>query len=108
MAETAAFEGWAVLELMGHRRLGGKVSEAQIAGVSFLRIDMPADEAGRPDLTQYYSPQSVYCLTPATEEIARAADRRARSAPMGQLAAAPTSVTAIGRDDLEDDDVYPF
>jgi hypothetical protein len=36
------FEGWAFLELMGHRRLAGKVSEATIAGVGFIRLDVPA------------------------------------------------------------------
>lgn len=38
------FEGWAILELMGHRRLGGYVSEATVAGAGFLRIDVPGDE----------------------------------------------------------------
>lgn len=35
------FEGWAILELMGHRRLAGHISEAQIGGASFIRIDVP-------------------------------------------------------------------
>ena len=35
------FEEWAVLELMGHRRLAGKVTEATIGGGAFLRIDIP-------------------------------------------------------------------
>jgi hypothetical protein len=28
----AAFEGWAIVELMGHRRLAGRVSEVQLDG----------------------------------------------------------------------------
>lgn len=39
MSET--FEGWAVLELMGHRRLGGYIREEQVAGAAFIRIDIP-------------------------------------------------------------------
>jgi hypothetical protein len=38
------FREWAVLELMGHRRLGGKVSEQEIAGAAFLRIDVPGPD----------------------------------------------------------------
>jgi hypothetical protein len=38
------FEGWAILELMGHRRLGGYVRETQIAGAGMLRIDIPSNE----------------------------------------------------------------
>ena len=37
MAE--AFEGWAIVELMGHRRLGAYVSEAAVAVPSTERSD---------------------------------------------------------------------
>lgn len=33
--------GWAILELMGHRRLAGYVSEQEIAGAAFIRVDVP-------------------------------------------------------------------
>lgn len=84
--EKPAFEGWAILELMGHRRLGGYVSEATVAGAGFLRIDVPGDDGGAdPDsmvATQFYSPSSVYCLTPVTEEMARAVAARNRPQPV--------------------------
>ncbi|HET7486860.1 MAG TPA: hypothetical protein VFJ85_02960 [Acidimicrobiales bacterium] len=69
--DKAPFEGWAVLELMGHRRLGGYVAEATVAGAGFLRIDVPG-EGDEPVASQFYSPSSVYCLTPTTEAMARA------------------------------------
>lgn len=68
-SEEATFEGWAILELMGHRRLGGYVKEATVAGAGFLRIDVPGEDG--PLATQFYSPSSVYCLTPTSEEAAR-------------------------------------
>jgi hypothetical protein len=73
------FAEWCVLELMGHRRLAGFVTEQQIGGASFIRIDVPA-AAGAPDAketergwvaTQFYGASSVYCLTPTTEALAR-------------------------------------
>jgi hypothetical protein len=45
MAEP--FEGWAILELMGHRRLAGRVSEIEIAGAKMLRLDVPGVGTGR-------------------------------------------------------------
>jgi hypothetical protein len=39
MAEP--FAQWVILELLGHRRLAGFLTEQQIAGASFLRIDVP-------------------------------------------------------------------
>jgi hypothetical protein len=69
MDEQNRFDEWAVLELMGHRRLAGRVTDAVIGGGAFLRIDIPGKK-GRVT-TQYYSPGSVYCITPTTEAIAR-------------------------------------
>ncbi len=37
------FEGWCILELMGHRKLAGLVAQQEIAGAAFLRIDVPAE-----------------------------------------------------------------
>ncbi len=74
----SGFEGWAILELMGHRRLGGKLSEATIAGGAFIRIDIPhPNRAGLFRASQVYSPAAVYAITPTTEEIACAIGRRA-------------------------------
>jgi hypothetical protein len=79
--ETDKFEDWAILELMGHRRLAGKVSECQIAGASFVRIDVPAEKEA--DIsTQFYSPQAVYCITPTSEDIARSIASQARPEPV--------------------------
>ncbi len=68
--QESTFEGWAVLEVMGHRRLVGLVSECTIAGAGFLRIDIPGPDGGTL-ATQFYPPSAVFCLTPTTEEIAR-------------------------------------
>lgn len=67
------YNGWSVLELLGHRRLHGLVQETTLAGAGMLRIDVYEGPAETPALTQYYPPSSVYCLTPATEEACRKA-----------------------------------
>lgn len=68
--EREPWEGWAIVELMGHRRLAGLVSRVEVAGVGMIRLDVPGSDDS-PAATQYYSPSSLYCLTPTTEEIAR-------------------------------------
>jgi len=88
------FKAWAILEIMGHRKYGGLVTEEQIAGVAFIRLDIPESD-GQPAVTQFYQPASIYCLTPTTEATARAMGRRFRPEPVsryevpGLLAAAP-------------------
>lgn len=80
-AEKQGFEGWAILELMGHRRLGGHVKVQELAGAPFFRIDVPSVE-GETFATQFYSPAAVYCMTPTTEETARAIAKREQPAPV--------------------------
>lgn len=123
--ETAkeSYEGWAIVELMGHRRIAGRVSQAEQYGTAMLRIDIPSQavactgaSAGwcpvhgdcvckNPDdkndencplhskssshgeddeqfQTQFYGGQSIYCLTPTTEEIARGIAARSRPSPV--------------------------
>lgn len=65
------FEEWCILELFGHRRLAGLVREVQVAGAGFLRLDVYEFGLEQPTATQFYSPSSVYAITPTSEELAR-------------------------------------
>jgi hypothetical protein len=81
--QAQPFEGWAIVELMGHRRLAGHVGEQEIAGSAFLRLDVPA--ATGEGVTQFYSPSAVYCITPTTEDIARKVAAKYVPAPVSRF-----------------------
>lgn len=68
-SKDVELSGWAILELMGHRRLGGRVSEVRVAGTPFIKIDVPGPDK-KTVATQLYSPGSVYAITPCSEEAA--------------------------------------
>lgn len=71
---TTPFEGWAILELLGHRQRPGFVTEVEMAGSKMLRVDMPVstDTAGQDvTVTEYYSGTALYALRPCTEAVAR-------------------------------------
>jgi hypothetical protein len=82
--ETPAFEGHVILELMGHRRLAGYLTEAQIGGATFLRLDIPAAGGTGAVATQFYAPAAVYCITPTDEATARAVASLAQVAPVSR------------------------
>lgn len=105
---------WAVIEVMGHRVIIGHVRECTVADAPMLHVE-------RPDgITQLVPPQSVFCITDVTEDVARKAheaESRQFYGPYGlpnALAAAlaperPAMATAADRDpwagnDDEDDD----
>lgn len=105
MSEINAFEGWAIVELMGHRRLAGHVSQVEMFGVALLRIDIPG-KPGKISATQFYGGGSIYCLTPTTEETASAFALRNQPAPVQrwELPALEHRVVAEDRvgDEFED------
>lgn len=104
--QGATFEGWAILELMGHRKLAGRVSEAVIGGGSFIRIDVPGENADV--ATQFYAPGAVYCITPCTEDLARRTAAGCRPAPVTEYDLPPRprlrAASVPGCDDIPDDD----
>lgn len=80
-----AFEGWAIVELFGHRRLAGHVQEVEMFGGRRLRLDVPAPEGKDGPAfvaTQYYAGSAVYCLTPTDEATARAVAAASQPAPV--------------------------
>ena len=75
MSENGAYEGPAVIELMGHRRLAGHVSEAEMFGTKLLRVDVAQGDGQV--ATQLYGGGAIYCLTPTTEEVVERMSRLA-------------------------------
>jgi hypothetical protein len=66
------FSEWALLELFGHQRLAGRVTEQQIGGASFVRVDVPEDGKKKGwKLTRHYNPSAIYSITPITEQTCR-------------------------------------
>lgn len=104
--------GWAIVELMGHRRLAGWATDEEVAGVTMLRIDVP-EVGGHAACTQYYHPQAIYCLTPTTEDVARVVAERDRPQPVhpweirSREGYRPDATPAQVREDDDEDDI-PF
>lgn len=88
---------WAIVELMGHVKLAGKLTEVERFGVKMGRLDLPQREEGCPDcqlegktcgscqrrfVTQLFGGQSVYRITIVSEEVARHVNRSTSPAPV--------------------------
>lgn len=77
------YEGFAIVELMGHRRLGGRVRQAEQYGVAMLRVDVPGDD-GETVATQFCGGSSIYALTPCSEAAALAVAKTNRVEPVAR------------------------
>lgn len=100
--QAEKFETWAIVELFGHQKIVGKVSEQTIGGGTFIRVDVPAVE-GEDAFTRFYGAGAIYAMTPVSEEIARRAAQWNKPTPinvyLGPQLPAP-------RPDDDDDDDY--
>jgi hypothetical protein len=66
---SETLEGWGIVELMGHQRTAGRLSERSIAGSNLLQVDVPlTDTEFR---TVFYGGSAIYALHPTDEQSAR-------------------------------------
>lgn len=62
------FELYAVVELFGHQRISGRVTEQSIGVATFIRIDVP-ETSRQPKFTRLVNPSAIYAINPVTEEV---------------------------------------
>ena len=92
---------WAIVELMGHVKLAGKITEEEKFGTKMGRLDIPDGDGF---VTQLFGGSSVYRITIVTEAVARQVVKSHAPAPVSpwdfpkQIAAAP----AIEDSDIEE------
>jgi hypothetical protein len=70
MSNENSFKHWCILELFGHQMSAGMVSEQNLGGASFVRVDVPA-AGNKPAYTKLYHHNAIYAITPTDEETAR-------------------------------------
>lgn len=114
---TESIEGWGIVELMGHQRTAGRLSERSIAGSNLLQVDVPlSDTEFR---TVFYGGSAIYALHPTDEASARLMARSLGARPVYQYdldrqarLEAPRPATTTDPDDtddeLSDDDLPPL
>jgi hypothetical protein len=68
--EIKPIQAWAVVELMGHVKIAGQVSEETHFGTVLGRLDIP-EIGDKPALTIFFGGSSIFRITPCTEEVAK-------------------------------------
>ena len=94
---------WAIVELFGHTQIAGRISEQEIAGSMFLRVDVP-DVGDTKGFTRFLGASAIYSITPIDKTVARKACDVLKKSPV-------TVWGVIGPErqlemDLSEDDEY--
>lgn len=79
--EQLKFDQWCIVELFGHQRIAGRVTEQTIGGCAFVRVDVPA-VGDVPAYTRLFGNGAIYAINPVTEEVARASANAYRAVPV--------------------------
>src|SRR5260221_1398780 len=90
MPDEQKFETWGLLELFGHQRIAGRLSEETIGGCHYIRIDVPenikspetAFDNATPAYARYFTQGAIYSMTPTSEQVARKMEASLRTVPV--------------------------
>jgi hypothetical protein len=72
--------GYAIVELFGHMKIAGKITERTIAGEGFLQLDIEQEDGS--SFTRLIHPKSIYALNPVPREVALELATRWQYAPV--------------------------
>lgn len=70
--DNNTFDQWCIVELFGHQRIAGRVTEQTIGGCSFVRVDVP-ESKDRAAFTRLLGQGAIYSIVITDEMTARAA-----------------------------------
>lgn len=65
---TEKLELFAIIELFGHQKMAGKVTEQSIGPATFVRVDVP-ETTTQPSFTRLLNPSAIYAINPCTKEV---------------------------------------
>jgi hypothetical protein len=92
------FDQWCIVDVMGHQRYVGRVTEQVIAGQGFVRVDVPKTEKTQA-WTKLIGTSSIYAITPVSEEIAQAMANNRQSEPVHAYELTPRLTAAASTHD---------
>jgi len=90
---------WALVELFGHQRIAGFVSEHQIGGETFIRVDVP-EVKGVNGFTRLFGKGAIYSISPVGKDTAQRLCESLRTVPIQPYEL--RSVPAIGNEAEEE------
>lgn len=131
MENQSKFEGWAVVEIMGHNKEIGYVTTEYFGGPALFRVDQPSlpereyelkrpqwldgqqcpagtkvQRTELPGKTVWVGPPAIFRMTPCTEETARRAIEELIPVPIKVLSM-PEHKQLVAAGSIEDDELAP-
>jgi hypothetical protein len=78
---TDNFSEWAIVDLFGHQRIAGQVSNQNIGSATFVRVDVYED-SNKVAFTRFFNPSAIYGISPVSKKVALAAAKAIDAKPV--------------------------
>mgnify|MGYP000895465297 FL=1 len=106
--QTEKIELFAIVELFGHQKISGKVTEQAFGSSTFVRIDVPETKF-QPAFSRLVNPAAVYAINPVTEDVMKIMAENIQQKPIESwdIRKMNEKLLALGHstnNDLENDD----
>lgn len=62
------FDSWGLVELFGHSRVAGRITEQSVGGCNFVRVDIPKGDGF---YTRLFGQGAIYAINVTSEDVAR-------------------------------------
>lgn len=100
---TNNFDAWCVVDLFGHARIAGKVTNQNIGSATFVRVDVY--EGAKLAFTRFFHPNAVYGISPVTRAVAIATAKAidARPVQAWDVPGPPLQRQLLGQREYQDD-----
>lgn len=66
-----ALDCWAFVEVMGHSKIAGRLTTRKLGVAVLLQVDVLKPDGSGVAYSKFYSPASLFSITPVTEEYCR-------------------------------------
>ncbi len=99
-SENEKFEQWAIVDVMGHNRFVGLVTEQVVAGAGFVRVDVPKTSK-LPAWSKLIGTGSIYSITPVERDIAVAMVERMQKQPIQAFELTTELITSANQHAIE-------
>ena len=71
--DSDELQGFALVELFGHQRIVGAVSQKPMGSEVWIRVDVPnltsSGKVIRDGFTRFFNPKAIYSMTPISEDV---------------------------------------
>lgn len=102
---AAAIDFWALVEIFGHTKVAGRLTERKIGVNVMLQVDIPDSDSGFSH-SRLYGPAAIFSINPTTEEWCRKwtkAQAQYERSPLPYIPEAPKAIEAPTQDEGDND-----